>query len=52
MNSFSEPVPRRSVNYPGALILEPSVNYRSPDSLKDENARHAFEVVRRLAEEF
>lgn len=42
----------RSVNYPGALILEPSVNYRSPDSLKDENARHAFEVVRRLAEEF
>lgn len=38
------------IGYEGALILEPSVNYRSPDGLKDENARHAREVIKRLAE--
>lgn len=42
----------REIGYRGALILEPSVNYRSPDCLKDENARHAYEVVKRLADTY
>ena len=37
------------IDYQDTLVLEPSVNYWSPESLKDENGRHAFEVMRQLS---
>ena len=40
----------KDIQYSGALILEPSVNYWSPNCLKDENGRHAYEVARTLSE--
>lgn len=39
------------IGYPGDLILETSINYFSPDRLKDENGRHAFAVMSALPEE-
>ncbi len=38
----------RDIGYPGDMILEPSANYFTPEALKDETARHAFEVARYL----
>lgn len=40
----------RDIGYPGDLILEGGINYRSPAALKDENARHACAVMRCLEE--
>lgn len=40
----------KDIQYPGALILEPAINYWAPDALKDENGRHAYEVAKLLSE--
>ncbi|MBQ2029188.1 MAG: sugar phosphate isomerase/epimerase [Clostridia bacterium] len=38
----------RDINYSGDLILEGFINLFAPDSLKDENGRHAFAVMSQL----
>lgn len=40
----------KDIRYPGALILEPSLNYHTPDDLKDLCGRHACEIARHLSE--
>ena len=40
----------RAINYSGALILEPMINLRTPNELKDAAARFAFESAKLLSE--